>query len=336
MINLKHDKCIIEGCDILPTYGKEESKKLLYCSDHGKEIEGMIPIGHKKCLNKNCNKRAIFGYKNDNKLLYCGECALNEMINLGIKRCDNCNSRALYGLPVHTINKCNTHKEVNMIIYPNKKCECCKNIGTYQDYKFNKRYCKEHKNNDSINIAIKICNRCKLPDILNKDKLCVSCDPNMIKKVTHAKELEVKALLDNNNIKYESHDKIVDKGVCIKYRPDFIFDANTHYVVLEIDEYQHTSYACECEQIRMINICQALGMPTIFIRYNPDEYINNNGKKCNLKFHKRSEILLNCLNNAIMEISNPLNKNSLCSVIYLYYDNYDGFSNYITLIELEN
>ena len=86
---------------------------------------------------------------------------------------------------------------------------------------------------------------------------------------------------DINNFKYISSDKIIDNGVCGKERPDFLFEANSkgHYVIVEVDEKQHSGNLEACECSRMVNISQSLGMPTIFIRYNPDEYKVNKQRK---------------------------------------------------------
>ena len=55
-------------------------------------------------------------------------------------------------------------------------------------------------------------------------------------------------------------------------RPDFVFDYNTHKFVVKVDEHQHNNYNCQCEQVRMAQITQSIGIPTIFIRYNPYKY----------------------------------------------------------------
>ena len=49
-------------------------------------------------------------------------------------------------------------------------------------------------------------------------------------------------------------------------------------MVLECDENAHESYNFECERIRENNICIDLGLPTVFLRYNPDKKINYFGK----------------------------------------------------------
>jgi hypothetical protein len=43
-------------------------------------------------------------------------------------------------------------------------------------------------------------------------------------------------------------------------------------VVIEVDENQHKGYPAEAERARMAAIGRRLGKPTVFVRYNPDEY----------------------------------------------------------------
>ncbi|KAI9089581.1 hypothetical protein DFS34DRAFT_385310 [Phlyctochytrium arcticum] len=70
----------------------------------------------------------------------------------------------------------------------------------------------------------------------------------------------------------ELHGNPAIRGVCGLERPDFWIDWHTHMLVVEVDEDQHWSSACECEQTRMVNISQSFGMPTVFLRWNPDDY----------------------------------------------------------------
>jgi hypothetical protein len=41
-------------------------------------------------------------------------------------------------------------------------------------------------------------------------------------------------------------------------------------ICIECDEHQHMTY--ECDVPRMVNITQDIGLPTVFIRWNPDKY----------------------------------------------------------------
>jgi hypothetical protein len=154
--------------------------------------------------------------------------------------------------------------------------------------------------------------------LVNSDGLCATCDPVAQKRAVHAKELVVKAWLDAAGIAYESHDRTIERGACVLYRPDFRFDAGTHRVCLEVDEHQHQSYACECEQTRMVNIAHAEGgMPLIFIRYNPDKYKTRTKRAMDPSHHARKDELLGCLHHALNNLPS-----SFCEAHYLFYDGY--------------
>jgi hypothetical protein len=76
---------------------------------------------------------------------------------------------------------------------------------------------------------------------------------------------------------------ICDKRIvdgCSKRRPDLLLDMGSHVIIIEIDENQHNHYDCSCENKRLMEISQDVGhRPIVFIRFNPDDYIDSNGKK---------------------------------------------------------
>ena len=121
--------------------------------------------------------------------------------------------------------------------------------------------------------------------------------------------------------KYISYDKMVNNGECIKQRPDFLFDCTTHYVVLEVDENQHKQYVDDCEKVRMINISQALGMQTLFLRFNPDDY-KVAGNKKETSMNTRLKDLKENLEYHMFGMMDELPKVGFLSVKYLYYDDY--------------
>ena len=205
-----------------------------------------------------------------------------------------------------------------MLREPRKTCVECKLPALYGPRGSGPLHCEEHQTEEEINLVERYCTSCKLLNVLNPCGLCMYCDPEQ-QKVTKAKELTVKQWLDAEAIQYLSHDRMIDRGACIKNRPDFIFDANTHMVVLEVDEHQHQSYPCECEQARMVNISQALGMPTVFVRYNPDPYQNTQNRRVNPAPATRKKELLSRLQFAL---KTP--PTAFCEVIYVYYDGYTG------------
>ena len=74
-------------------------------------------------------------------------------------------------------------------------------------------------------------------------------------------------------------DKKIQDG-CSKRRPDLLLDMGSHIIIVEIDENAHTDYDCSCENKRLMEISQDLGhRPIVFIRFNPDDYMDKDGNK---------------------------------------------------------
>ena len=76
------------------------------------------------------------------------------------------------------------------------------------------------------------------------------------------------------NIDIVSDKKIT--GGCSKRRPDIFVDLGYQVVIIEIDENQHIDYDCSCENKRLMELSRDVGhCPIVFIRFNPDGYIQN-------------------------------------------------------------
>jgi hypothetical protein len=131
------------------------------------------------------------------------------------------------------------------------------------------------------------------------------------------------------------NDKKIQDG-CSKKRPDLLLDLGYQIIIIEIDENQHNSYDCSCENKRIMEISKDLGhRPIIFIRFNPDKYINKNNeiiKSCwrfndkgiiQLQKNKIEEwnIRLENLKNQIEYWSMEENKtNKTIEIVQLYFD----------------
>ena len=129
------------------------------------------------------------------------------------------------------------------------------------------------------------------------------------------------------------HDKKVEDG-CSKRRPDLLLDMGDRIIIVEIDENKHTAYDCSCENKKLMEISKDLQhRPIIFIRFNPDSYIDKNGVKISscwkvnglgvLQIHKQTEWneRIKILNLQIQYwIDNKTNKT--IEIIELFYDNY--------------
>jgi hypothetical protein len=159
-----------------------------------------------------------------------------------------------------------------MIDVVNKRCQIygCNKIPTCNNKGQSKGiFCAKHKMDDMIDVVNKRCNSCGLFHVKARNNfLCSYCNPDKTKR-QRTKEFAVKKLLDDNGIP-NIHNKTVVNDCCLKYRPDFVIDCDTYFIVLEVDENAHNHYEPECEMVRMNNISVALGLPTKFVRYNPD------------------------------------------------------------------
>jgi hypothetical protein len=83
-----------------------------------------------------------------------------------------------------------------------------------------------------------------------------------------------------------TYDKVISGG-CSRFRPDWFCDMLTHSIVVECDENQHQDYSCENK--RMMTLFEDLGnRPLVFIRFNPDGYIDDSKKRHNscFKYHQ--------------------------------------------------
>jgi hypothetical protein len=57
-------------------------------------------------------------------------------------------------------------------------------------------------------------------------------------------------------------------------------DFGSHVVVVEIDEHKHEQYECSCENKRMMAISRDFDhRPLVFLRFNPDAYLDLLGIK---------------------------------------------------------
>jgi hypothetical protein len=203
-----------------------------------------------------------------------------------------------------------------MITFPTKKCQSCKQLGTHESN--GTRFCEDHKPADAENLGIATCTSCGLDDILTNEK-CNTCDPTIQKIRQHAKENRINDVLTAHKITFV-HDKMLEGPQCGRERPDFQIDCGSHFVYVEVDEHQHRSYACECEQTRMINVVHARGMPVRWIRYNPDCYEPTKGQRY-IKQEQREKKLVEYVTYAMKH--SPQEDKAISNVLYLFYDEYD-------------
>jgi len=243
------------------------------------------------------------------------------MVDVVSKKCevDECDMRATHGLEGGSATYCGPHgRERGMVNVNSKRCAHpgCKTLANFALEGDPAAYCGTHAEEGMINVKSKKCVSCGLFIVHKAPHLCSYCNPNTSKR-QKTREMKIKALLESTtDLNNPIHDKPIG-GECGKYRPDFLYDAMTHFVVVEVDEDQHRGYDLECEKVRMINILGALKMRCVFVRYNPDAF-HIDGKTVRVHETKRHGLLLK----TIRECIKPSFDSQIVTadVVYLYYD----------------
>ena len=321
MNDIYHKRCEFEGCTIRPSYNFIQFSKPVFCVQH-KKID-MVDVVSARCREENCLVQPKYNYLNEKIPMYCYKHAKENMYDIHNKMCEieNCYSQALYGLVGKSPTFCRIHIKNGMMKYPNKMCsaKACREKASYGYIGTFPIYCELHHDKEKhYNLIEQKCSKCNLLYILDENNLCLYCSP--LKKSEHlTKQRVIKDFLDLHQFKINSYDQKI-KGGCGKERPDFSFECAGYFLILEVDEYQHSHYNVECENTRMINISQSLGMPVIFLRYNPDRFTINN-KVIDIPKKIRLQELKKMLDQYLYLDLNLLKY--FCSVVYLFYNDYD-------------
>jgi hypothetical protein len=337
MINVKDKLC--EKCN-----KKRPSPN--YCSDC--KTEYMINVNCSKCNDENCNENAWYNYENEKKVKFCKEHSLKGMINLKIGLCNeqDCNLVASFNYmneknPIYCFN----HKKDTMEnIICHTLCKECPNRASFNYYGEKKpMYCSFHKESIMVNVCHKLCKTNLCGTIISEkyDGYCMICFIHLFpdKPITRnykTKETDVKNYILNSfpDLTWVTDKKIQDG--CSKRRPDLLLDLGYQIIIIEIDENQHITYDSSCEYKRLVDISDDLGnRPIILIKFNPDDYILEDGTKkhscwsinnkglCTVKKTYQNE-WKNRLNNLREKITfwlNPENKiNDLIHFEYLFFD----------------
>ena len=325
MVDVKHPRCKAEGCSKYPSFNVEGETKALYCSKCAEP--GMINVVEKRiCKAEGCSKYPSFNVEGETKALYCKECAKSGMVDVKHPRCkaEGCKKRASYGIPCNLPSRCAVHKEEGMIIRPRGKCRIkdCKEIATHGIHK--PIHCENHKTDNDVDLVERKCTKCGSIDIIING-LCVNfCGltekHKELKKHQKIQEKRVLKIVEKEFMKPTEYNVRVDRdcGGVNSEEKEIGFDFGKYIVFLEVDENRHKSY-CELGEInRMKNIYMNEGgiqIQIVFIRYNPDNFKDENNKTKKISQAKKEELLIKWLK--------YYKKNGVkydLSVNYLFYD----------------
>jgi len=347
MINVITKKCQYDKCRVTPIFNYCKESKGLYCSKH--KLDEMVDVINKKCEKDGCFSIPRCNYIGQ-KGRFCSKHKLGGMVDVNERICNyrNCTKQCKFGFLGELSSRCLTHIEENMICRPRRRCakEKCDYFASHGLTPSKNEFCIDHAPKHYFALTKRKCKNsgdeiCLQFDILNKKGLCRECDPgDHFKFRRKTQELKVKAWLDASDLHsdYSSHDKsFPEVHECFdkRYRPDFLFDCGTHFVVLEVDEHQHRGKTYECDRKRMYEIFASLGLPTIFIRYNPDEY-KVDRKKYNPGDASRQKYLFSILDYYKSERGIPENESENFRCIKLYFDDFDKNNFQVENINLEH
>ena len=287
MVNITSKRCLHPDCNVQPNYNYENETKSLYCAKH--KLTEMVNITNKTCLHPDCKVIPCYNYENETKALYCAKHKLTEMVNIINKSClhPDCKVRPNYNYENETnASYCSKHKLSGMIDVKNKKClhPNCKVQPNY-NYEGEKRglYCYTHKLTGMINIISKTCKThlCSTHVSEKYDGYCLYCYINLFPEKPVSRNYKTKeyAVVEFVKASFPELSWVSDKKItdgCSKRRPDLFLDLGYQILIIEIDENQHLDYDCSCENKRIMELSQDVGhKPIVFIRFNPDEYYND-------------------------------------------------------------
>ena len=231
---------------------------------------------HKHIKNKCLQCRPELKCEHNITKNHCVQCRpeLKCIHNINKFSCINCNPQLKC---IHNITK-------NKCLICNPELKCKHNIGKQDCPKCN------------TNIACKLCKYTNIKHSSYKP-FCSGCyyylNPNLecfrqYKLKENLMVDEIKKKFPNLNITYDR--RIYSKCSSNK-RPDIRIELYTCSIILECDEFQHKRESKECELKRMQLIYEDLGnRPIIFIRFNPDNYINKKGVKIRSCFTKDKKL----------------------------------------------
>ena len=350
MINIKDigRSCESKDCNIRAIFNFKDELDGRFCSLH--KLKEMVNITINKCNYDKCETTANYNYIGNKKGKFCSKHKLKDMIDLKNKLCEfnNCIKQPIYNFKGEKKRRfCNDHKLENMINVAKKLCEF-KDCTLQPSFNYvnenTSRFCSIHKLDNMINILSILC---KTPLCYTKisnpqyDGYCLRCFIYTFpdKQVSRNYKTKESYVVDHIKKTFPILNLITDKKIkngTSKRRPDILLDLEYQIIIIEIDENQHRDYNCSCENKRLMEISKDLNHRNIiFIKFNPDDYINSKGIKINScwtlnklgilvvsdtyknEWNKRLQLLCDQIN----YWNNPINRtNKILEIIELFYD----------------
>jgi hypothetical protein len=291
MVNVVTNKCKFAGCQTYATFNNNGCKNGMYCALH-KQPE-MVNVTNKRCEISGCLTKPLYGFT---IATHCAKHKVNGMGRFITNNCIHidCKIRANYNFPTEKQGiYCTSHKLPEMVNVKDKVCveNGCFKIPSFNFYGLTESlYCFTHKQCGMVNIKETTCKTQMCSTQVSKkfkryDGYCLNCYIHLfpdkpVSRNYKTKEKAVREFLTEQFTNYTwVFDKPIDNGASRK-RPDALLDLSDQVVIIEVDENQHCNYDCSCENKRLMEISMDVNhRPVVFIRFNPDDYIDKFGNK---------------------------------------------------------
>jgi hypothetical protein len=345
MTDITKERCQFLDCDVIPAFNFSHEKKPKFCVKH-KDID-MVDLMSARCIEPQCNKNPCYNYETESKYIYCSTHKKDNMIDIKHQKCihEGCKVRPSFnfGDKIKALY-CGKHKLDGMIDIANRRCHvsgCLVRPNYNYDNEVTGIYCTSHKLDGMVDV---INNRCLTPLCFTQprhDGYCMRCFMYTFpdKPITRNYKTKEFSVVDYITKEFPEYvwitDKIIQDG-CSKKRPDLLLDLGYQVIIVEIDENQHKTYECSCDNKRIMELSQDVGhRPIVFIRFNPDDYISKEGQKVkscwstngnginivSQKCKNEWETRLENLKKQIEYWTTPENKtDKTVEVVQLYYD----------------
>lgn len=328
MINVSQKTCSC-GSGRQPGFSWPDEKGSTHC---GKcKIYGMIDRKHEKCK---CKKSAPnFGFPGE-PASRCSECKDDGMINVHCLRCIVCKiTQPSYANSIaETATHCGKCKTKDMVQVKNPTCQECKSRASYNFKGKEPLFCAKHKTSGMIHLRVVKCKgqngSCEMVGNSKYRGYCTFCfshefptDPLTFQIRAKTKELAVRDFI-NYHFNGFVHDKPLWVEGCDcthRRRIDHRKLIGNTLLCIETDEYQHISYDKQNEIDRYHDCYMALSGKMIFIRFNPDPFVDKKGAKQNPELNERLYALKKEVEKQISRIENEENE-ELLEVVYMYYN----------------
>jgi hypothetical protein len=316
-------KCEYKGCQKQPSFGDPSDGIEKYCKHHiPEDKKGIyVDVANMKCEYDGCQKRPSFGDPDDGIEKYCKhhipEDKKDIYVDVVHMKCEykGCQKQPHFGDPDNGIRMCC----VEHIPDDKKSTYVCLSMMA----------CRSNAPpyNNLCPIRVQKSNR--------YDGFCAHCfrnyhpqDPRSLKGRGHSIEGKIATYIYVN---YDSRygkfipDKPLLYGDCPcnqKRRIDLRMLIEGTLLCIEIDENQHRNYKQEDEIVRYNDLIAYHTGRMIFIRFNPDKYIDEKGNKRNPPFEERMKRLIQEIDHQVrrIEMGENIREDKLIEVVYLFYN----------------